>query len=278
MAAINAADVAKLRHQTGAGMMDCKKALTEANGDLEAATDILRKKGAASAEKKASRAANEGVIAKFVADNASVGTLVEINCETDFVAKNETFQQFSAEVAQKLTENPDTDLEAFRQEYVVKIGENIKIARHQTLKVDGVGGVSAYIHTGSKVGVLVEIGATKEASISSDAFKQLAHDVTLQIAAAIPTAVTRDEVDSALVEKEKSIFAEQVQGKPAQVVEKIVEGKLDKWFQSICLVDQPFVKNSDETVSQYVARVGKDLDDTLEIRRFIRFQVGETAE
>lgn len=278
MAAINAADVAKLRQQTGAGMMDCKKALTEANGDLEAATDILRKKGAASAEKKASRAANEGVIAKFVADNASVGTLVEINCETDFVAKNETFQQFSAEVAQKLTENPDSDLEAFRQEYVVKIGENIKIARHQTLKVDGVGGVAAYIHTGSKVGVLVEIGATKEASISSDAFKQLAHDVTLQIAAAIPTAVTRDEVDSALIEKEKAIFAEQVQGKPAQVVEKIVEGKLDKWFQSICLVDQPFVKNGDETVSQYVTRVGKDLDDTLEIRRFIRFQLGETAE
>lgn len=278
MAAINAADVAKLRQQTGAGMMDCKKALTEANGDLEAATDILRKKGAASAEKKASRAANEGVIAKFVADNASVGTLVEINCETDFVAKNETFQQFSAEVAQKLTENPDTDLEAFRQEYVVKIGENIKIARHQTLKVDGVGGVAAYIHTGSKVGVLVEIGATKESSISSDAFKQLAHDVTLQIAAAIPTAVTRDEVDSALIEKEKAIFAEQVQGKPAQVVEKIVEGKLDKWFQSICLVDQPFVKNGEETVSQYVARVGKDLDDTLEIRRFIRFQLGETAE
>jgi len=275
MAAINASDVAKLRNMTGAGMMDCKKALTEADGDIDGAVDILRKKGAASAAKKSGRDANEGVIAKFVSEDGKVGSLVEINCETDFVAKNETFQQFAAEVAEKMTQDASVDLEAFRQEYVVKIGENIKITRHQRLEVTGVGAVAAYIHTGSKVGVMAEIGATKEASLSSDAFKQLSHDITLQIAAAIPTAVHRDQVDPELVAKEKAIAADQVQGKPAQVVEKIVSGKIDKWFQSICLIDQPFVKNGDETVQEYLVRVGKDLDDTLEVRQFIRFQVGE---
>lgn len=275
MAAINASDVAKLRNMTGAGMMDCKKALTEADGNIDGAVDILRKKGAASAEKKSARAANEGVIAKFVSADAKVGSLVEINCETDFVAKNETFQQFAAEVAEKMTQDANADLEAFRQEYVVKIGENIKITRHQRLEVTGVGAVAAYIHTGSKVGVMAEIGATKETSLSSDAFKQLSHDITLQIAAAIPTAVRRDQVDPELVAKEKAIAADQVQGKPAQVIDKIVSGKIDKWFQSICLVDQPFVKNGDETVQEYVNRIGKDLDDTLEVRQFIRFQVGE---
>jgi elongation factor Ts len=275
MAAINASDVAKLRNMTGAGMMDCKKALTEADGNIDGAVDILRKKGAASAAKKSARDANEGVIAKFVSEDGKVGSLVEINCETDFVAKNETFQQFAAEVAEKMTQDAGVDLEAFRQEYVVKIGENIKITRHQRLEVTGVGAVAAYIHTGSKVGVMAEIGATKEASLSSDAFKQLSHDITLQIAAAIPTAVHRDQVDPELVAKEKAIAADQVQGKPAQVVEKIVSGKIDKWFQSICLIDQPFVKNGDETVQEYLTRVGKDLDDTLEVRQFIRFQVGE---
>jgi elongation factor Ts len=275
MAAINASDVAKLRNMTGAGMMDCKKALTEADGNIDGAVDILRKKGAASAAKKSARDANEGVIAKFVSEDGKVGSLVEINCETDFVAKNETFQQFAAEVAEKMTQDAGVDLEAFRQEYVVKIGENIKITRHQRLEVTGVGAVAAYIHTGSKVGVMAEIGATKEASLSSDAFKQLSHDITLQIAAAIPTAVHRDQVDPELVAKEKAIAADQVQGKPAQVVEKIVSGKIDKWFQSICLIDQPFVKNGEETVQEYLVRVGKDLDDTLEVRQFIRFQVGE---
>lgn len=173
MAAINASDVAKLRNMTGAGMMDCKKALTEADGDIDGAVDILRKKGAASAAKKSGRDANEGVIAKFVSEDGKVGSLVEINCETDFVAKNETFQQFAAEVAEKMTHDASVDLEAFRQEYVVKIGENIKITRHQRLEVTGIGAVAAYIHTGSKVGVMAEIGATKEASLSSDAFKQL---------------------------------------------------------------------------------------------------------
>ena len=275
MAAINASDVAKLRNMTGAGMMDCKKALTEADWDIDGAVDILRKKGAASAAKKSGRDANEGVIAKFVSEDGKVGSLVEINCETDFVAKNETFQQFAAEVAEKMTQDASVDLEAFRQEYVVKIGENIKITRHQRLEVNGVGAVAAYIHTGSKVGVMAEIGATKEASLTSDAFKQLSHDITLQIAAAIPTAVHRDQVDPELVAKEKAIAADQVQGKPAQVVDKIVSGKIDKWFQSICLIDQPFVKNGDETVQEYLVRVGKDLYDTLEVRQFIRFQVGE---
>src|SRR5712672_2545324 len=155
MAEITAANVGKLREMTGAGLMDCKKALVEAKGEIEAAMDYLRKKGIASAEKKASRAANEGVIAQHIQPGANVGVLVEINCETDFVAKNETFRAFCDDTARKLATDPNTDLEADRVAAVARIGENIKISRHQRLEVSGNGMIAAYIHTGAKLGVLV---------------------------------------------------------------------------------------------------------------------------
>lgn len=275
MAEITAAAVGKLRAMTNAGLMDCKKALTEANGDLDAAVDILRKKGAASAAKKAGRDANEGLIVQHILPDGKAGVLVEINCETDFVARNESFAAFCDDVAKKLAENPSVDLEADRVAAVAKIGENIKITRHQRLEVSGNGVVAAYIHTGAKVGVLVEVGAGQAGSVEQEAFKQLVRDITLQIAAAQPHCVTRLEVSPDVLTKEKEIAAEQFKDKPPQAIAKIVEGKMEKFYQTYCLVDQGFVKNGEISVKDHIAAVGKALNDTIEVRRFVRFQVGE---
>jgi elongation factor Ts len=278
MSEISAASVAKLREMTGAGLMACKNALSEAKGDLNAAVDVLRKKGAQIAVSRGARAANEGVIAQHIAPGARVGILVEINCETDFVAKNESFRAFCDEIAQKLAANPGFDPEADRVAAVARIGENIKISRHHRIEVAGNGLVAAYIHTGAKVGVLVEVGAGKETTVANEEFKQLVRDITLQIAAGHPHSVSREQVDPAVIAKEKEIAAEQVKGKPAQAIAKIVEGKLEKFYQSWCLVDQGFVKrNAEVTVKEHVNSVAKQLGDEVTIRRFVRFQVGETA-
>ncbi len=272
--------VGKLREMTNAGLMDCKKALAESNGDMQGAVDILRKKGVATAAKKAGREAREGVIAQFIQPGGRLGVLVEVNCETDFVAKNETFRAFCDEVAKRLANEANADLEAFRTEQIAKIGENIKISRHARLEVAGNGLIAAYIHTGAKVGVLVEVGAQKEATASNETFRELVRDITLQIAAANPIAVSREQVDPSVLQKEREI-AEQsdaVKGKPAQAIAKIVEGKLEKFLQTVCLVDQGFVKkNSEITVKEHIANVSKQLGDEISIRRFVRFQVGESA-
>jgi elongation factor Ts len=278
MAEITAANVGKLREMTSAGLMDCKKALTEASGDLDAAVDILRKRGVASAAKKATRDANEGLIVQHIQPGSRVGVLVEVNCETDFVARNENFRAFCEEVAKKIAANPVADLEADRVAQVAKIGENIKISRRERIEVSGNGMVAAYIHTGSKVGVLVEVGAGKETTVANDEFKQLVRDITLQIAAGHPYAVSRDQVDPLVLAKEREIAAEQVKNKPPQAIAKIVEGKLEKFYQTYCLLDQGFVKrNSEVTVKEHVGSIEKQLDDKLEIRQFVRFQVGEAA-
>ncbi|HEU5070829.1 MAG TPA: translation elongation factor Ts [Verrucomicrobiae bacterium] len=277
MAEISAGNVAKLREMTGVGMMDCKKALTEANGDLQTAVEILRKKGQAGAANKSLKEAREGLIVAYVAPGGKLGVLAEINCQTDFVARNDDFKAFAEEVAKAYAANANADLEARRTEMVAKIGENIRLARHQRLEVTGAGQVAAYIHTGAKVGVLVEVGCTKDDTTTKDEFKQLVKDITLQIAAAHPVAVSREEVDPKLVEKEREIAAEQFKNKPPQAIAKIVEGKLNSFFQTICLVDQGFVKDPEKTVSTYVAEVGKKLGDEIKIRRFLRFQVGEAV-
>ena len=278
MAEITAAMVGKLREMTGAGLMDCKKALSESSGNLENAVDILRKKGIASATKKAGREAKEGVIAQYIAPGGKLGVLVEVNCETDFVAKNESFRAFCDDVAKRLANNPNDDLEGLRTEQVAKIGENIKISRHARLEVAGNGLIAAYIHTGAKVGVLVEVGAGKESTTANETFRELVRDITLQIAAANPVAVSRENVDPNVIAKEKEIAAEQVKNKPPHAMAKIIEGKLDKFFQTVCLVDQGFVKkNSEITVKEHVANIAKQLGDDIVIRRFVRFQVGETA-
>jgi len=276
MADITAADVGKLREMTGAGLMDCKKALVEAAGHIDNAVDILRKKGVASAGKKAGRDAKEGVIVQYVQPGAKLGLLVEVNCETDFVARNESFGAFCEDIAKKLAANPNADLEADRVAAVAKIGENIKVSRHHRMEVSGNGLVAAYIHTGAKIGVLVEVGAGKEATVAHDDFKQLVRDITLQIAAAHPYVVSREQVDPAVLAKEKEIAAEQVKNKPPQAIAKIVEGKLEKFYQGYCLLDQGFVKrNSEVSVKEHKDSVAKQLGDEITIRRFVRFQVGE---
>jgi elongation factor Ts len=279
MAEITASAVGKLREMTNAGLMDCKKALAEANGDFDAAVDILRKKGQASAAKKAGREAREGVIASFIAPGAKVGVLSEVNCETDFVARNESFRTFCDELAKKYAADPNANLEAERVAAVSKIGENILLGRHQRIEVAGTGLVAAYIHTGAKVGVLVEVGASKDETTQKEEFKQLVRDITLQIAAAHPGVVSREEVAADVIAKEDEINrqSDRLKGKPAQAMEKILQGMREKFFQTYCLVDQGFVKNPEMTVAQHVASTAKALGDDIKIRRFVRLQVGEGA-
>ena len=277
MAEFTAADVGKLREMTGAGLMDCKNALKECKGDVNAAVDHLRKKGTVSAAKKASRETREGVIVQYIQPGANVGVLVEINCETDFVARNETFGAFCAEVARKLAAQATLEsLEADRVAAVAKIGENIQIPRFVRYEVQGNGMIAAYIHTGAKVGVLVEVGAAREGTVGQEDFKQLVRDITLQIAAGHPLVISREEIPAATLAKEKEIAAEQVKNKPPQAIAKIVEGKLEKFFQGCCLLDQGFVKrNSEVSVKEHIGGIAKQLGDEIVIRRFARFQVGE---
>ena len=257
--------------------MECKKALTESGGDLDKAVDILRKRGVATAAKKATREAKEGVIAQYIQPGARLGVLLEVNCETDFVAKNEQFRAFCDELAKTLGTNPGADLEALRTAQVGKMGENIRISRHQRFEVQGNGLIGGYIHTGAKVGVLLEVGAGKEETVSKDQFRQLVRDLTLQIAAANPISVSRQQLDPAVVAKEKEIAEDQVKNKPPQAIAKIVEGKLEKFYQNYCLVDQGFVKkNSEIAVKEHIGALAKELGDEITVRRFLRFQVGET--
>ena len=278
MADISATMVKELREKTGVGMMDCKKALTEAKGDLKAAVDILRKKGRATAAVKSAREAKEGAITQYIAPGGKLGVLVEVNSESDFVARNELFRAFCEEAAKRLAADANASLETEREALVAKIRENIKIARYARMEVNGNGLIAGYIHTGAKVGVLVEVGAGKAETAAKEEFKQLVKDITLQIAAGHPHVVSREQVPANVVAKEKEIAAEQVKNKPPQAIAKIVEGKLEKFYQAYCLVDQGFVKrNSEVSLKEHAAQIAKQLGDEISIRRFVRFQVGESA-
>ena len=273
---IDAQLVKTLREMTNAGLMECKKALGETNGDLEAAVDVLRKKGTIKASESAGKEAKEGVIAQAILPGAKVGVLVEVNCQTDFVAKNDSFKAFTDDIAKKIALDPKVDLEADRIAAFQAIKENIVIRRSERVEVSGHGAVAAYIHTGGKVGVLVEVGADKDETTTTEAFKQLVRDITLQIAAANPISVDRSAVPAETLERERAIYRDQVPpGKPANIVEKIVDGKLDKFYSTVCLIDQAFIKNPDETIKQLVAAKSKELGDNLVIRRFLRYSVGE---
>jgi elongation factor Ts len=278
MSQFTAADVARLREMTSVGMMDCKKALTEAKGDLSAAVDILRKKGRATAAVKSAREAKEGAITQYIAPGGKLGVLVEVNSESDFVARNGLFRAFCEEAAKRLAADANASLETEREALVAKIRENIKIARHARMEVNGNGLIAGYIHTGAKVGVLVEVGAGKAETVAKEEFKQLVKDITLQIAAGHPHVVSREQVPANVVAKEKEIAAEQVKNKPPQAIAKIVEGKLEKFYQAYCLVDQGFVKrNSEVSLKEHAAQIAKQLGDEITIRQFVRFQVGESA-
>ena len=270
--------VMDLREKTGAGLIDCKRALAETDGDMEEAISILRKKGVASAAKKAGREAGEGIISNAVSGDRKKGILVEVNCETDFVAKNEDFISFSKEVAKTLLAEPEADLENKRTEQVGKIGENIKISRSQSVEIDTNGIVESYVHTGAKVAVMISIvSSTDEDYSSNDTVVSLAKDLCMHIAATSPVCVSRDDVPSELISKEKDIAMAQAEGKPPQAIEKIVAGKLEKYFSGSCLLEQPFVKDPDSSVKDLLAKTSSELGTELSVGTFLRFQVGENS-
>lgn len=278
MAAITAAMVQELREATNVGMMECKRALVEANGDKEAAVRLLRERGVAIAAKKASRAANQGLI---VAANqkGAIGTLIEINCETDFVAKNEGFQQFVKGLADKALAMEDNTINANTKDVmaakVAEIGENLVAKRNIRFTLKGPGLVATYIHLNGKLGVMIELGAGKDSTASSPVMQEVAKDLTLHIAACAPKYLVRTDVPADVLAAEREIYAKQVTGKPANIVEKIVDGKIGKFFSQICLVEQGFVKDPDVSVTQLLDAKSKEIGDTLTIRRFVRWQLGE---
>ena len=277
MVEINAQLVKELREETNVGMMECKKALVEAGGDKEMATRILRERGLAVAGKKASRTAKEGQVAAEVAPGGKMGVLVEVNCETDFVARNPVFQSFLKTVVER-AKTVQGDLgEAMKAEVSSKIqetGENIIVRRSVRFELQQPGAVASYIHLGGKVGVLLEVGCANEATIQKDLFKEVVKDITLHIAACNPQFRVREDVTPDLIKSEREIYAKQVENKPANIVEKIVNGKMEKFYATVCLVEQGFVKDPDQSVTEWLAAKGKELGDTLTIRRFARYQVG----
>ena len=278
MAEITASLVKELREETGVGMMECKQALVKANGDKAAAIKILRESGMAIAAKKASRTAKQGIIAAEIAADAQSGRMIEINCETDFVAKNDNFKAFVAELLKAAAGSADNGLaEAAKAQVdakVAEIGENIIARRNLTYKVQGTGAIAGYVHLGGKLGVLVEVGCKNAASVQNPAVKTLLADLTLHITAVNPVCITRDQVPAETVQAEKEIYAKQVQGKPANIIDKIVVGKLEKFFGQVCLVEQPFVKDQDKTINAVLAEAGKAAGDEFTVRRFVRWQLG----
>ncbi|MEZ7879810.1 MAG: translation elongation factor Ts [Rhodospirillales bacterium] len=292
MAQITAALVKELREKTGAGMMDCKKALGENDGDVEASIDWLRTKGLATAAKKAGRVASEGLVG--IAIDGTKGAVVEINAETDFVARNETFQDFVT-TASNIALTTGNDVDALKaapfpgeernvQEQlthmIATIGENMSIRRVQTLSVDK-GVVSSYIHTAlapgiGKIGVLVALETEADAA-KADAFgKQLA----MHVAAAKPQSVSRDDMDQEVVDRERAIFAEQARdsGKPAEIVEKMVEGRIRKFYEEACLVDQTFVIDGDSKVSSAIEAAGREAGGSITLKGFSLFVLGDGIE
>jgi len=290
MAAVSMDLVKQLRDKTQVGMMDCKKALEEANGDFDAALDILRKKGAAVAAKRADNVTNHGRVESFVNADNTVGVLVETACETDFSANTEAMKEFAINAAKAAAQaNPasldelwdksaDGALTVKNQldELIAKICENIKLNRFARFQVAGNGLVNVYIHPGSTVGVMVELTTDKPASTHTDALKQIAKDVCMQIAVTNPVCTRPEELDPAVLAKERAFALEQMQtsGKPANVIEKIVEGKIAKFYQDACLMNQPFIKNDKQTVQQYVDQAAKETGMQVTVKQFKRFAIG----
>ena len=295
MANITASMVKDLREMTGAGMMDCKKALAETNGDMDAAVEYLRKNGQAKAEKKAGRIAAEGMVATVLGADDKSAAIVEVNSETDFVAKNDEFRSFVADVANQALNTNAADIDAFLAEAwaadtaktvkealvekVAVIGENLSIRRFEKVTVDN-GCVVSYIHGGGRIGVLVEA----ETSVVNDDVKAALKNVAMQIAAMRPQYVSQAEVSEEYKNHEREILAEQIKndpkmaGKPEKVIAGAVEGRLSKQLKEVCLLDQVYVVNSDLTVAQYVKEVSKEVGAEITVKKFVRFETGEGLE
>jgi elongation factor Ts len=312
MAEINAQLVKQLRDRTGAGMMECKKALVEANGDLAEAEVILRKRGITAAGKKETRSTKQGLVSSFISPDGASGVLVEINCESDFVARTEEFQALASDIAahiaankpkavrleevteaeraefrahealyeQKFPSGEGTSVGEFVKSKVAKLGENINISRFVLYEVKGSGSVGHYIHAGSQIGVLLEAHTGSPETATKDEFRKLVHDIAMQVAAANPQFVSKEDVSADVLEKERAIQKERVrsEGKPEKMLDKIVEGRLSKFYEEICLLEQPFIRENSVSVAELVKSAGAKLGDTVTISRFTRYKVGDAGD
>ena len=289
MANITAAQVKQLREMTDSPMMECKKALVEADGDMDAAVDILRKNGLAAAAKKAGRETNEGAVGAYVSEDATAGALCEVACETDFVGSNPKFTGFATAVAKVVSETNPADVDVLLKEpmegetvesalteLIHTMGENMKITRFAVRK-PAAGAVSSYVHMGGKIGVLVEFSFDKAETASADAFKTFAHDVAMQVAATAPICAVREDVPQDVIDHEVSIYKAQAaeSGKPEAIQEKMAIGRLEKFYKGVVLNEQEFIKDSSMTISAYAAKVSKELGDTIKIVAFDRLARGE---
>jgi elongation factor Ts len=291
--AVTAAQINELRKSTGAGMLDCKKALEETGGNFEKAVDFLRTKGLAAAAKKAGRAATEGMVAALVSDDLKSGVLLEVNSETDFVAKNDKFQAFVANIGQHILATSPVDVEAmlaqtfcgdasktvqtYLNESISIIGENIQIRRFTKLDVSGDGLIGSYIHAGGKIGVLVQVASPAVTAANKDALQTFVKDVAMHSAAAAPSFVCRDQVPTDVLEREKEVYRAKAKesGKPDAIIEKIIDGQINKYYADICLIEQAFVKDTDKTIQQVSKECGTASGGNVSITRFERFVLGE---
>lgn len=285
---ITAKSVKELRDKTGAGMMDCKKALTETNGDVEKAIEVLREKGLAAAAKKAGRTAAEGIVKTFVSEDGKNASIVEVNCETDFVAANEEFVNFAEKVAELAANTSVNTVEELLKEklgdatvqetltaLVAKLGENMTVRRFEKLSVEN-GAIESYIHGGGRIGVLVEVSTEGDSNVA----KEVAKEVCMQVAAANPLFLNRESVDQEALEKEKEIYRVQAlnEGKPENIVEKMVNGRIQKYYKEVCLLDQAWVKDGDKSITKYLQEKSKEVGSPITVTRYARFERGEGIE
>ena len=289
MAKVTAAMVKQLRDMTDSPMMECKKALVEADGDIEKAVDVLRTMGLAKAVKRAGRDTNEGTIAAFVSEDGKVGTLLELTCETDFVGSNSKFTGFAEELAKVVSELAPDDVEALLacemnggtvdselKEMIHVIGENMKIQRFERVQIEN-GALVSYIHHNGKLGALVQFAFDNADTFANDEFKAFAHDVAMQVVASNPAGATREDVPADVVEHEREIYRAQAaeSGRPEKFWDGIVNGRLKKFYAESVLTEQDFIKEPDITVGQLAERVSKNVGDNVSVVSFVRFQFGE---
>ena len=287
MATISASLVKELRERTSAGMMDCKKALEETEGNLEAAIDLLRSKGLSKAAKKAGRATSEGVVAhKANADN-SVVAIVEVKCETDFVSRGDKFREFAEHVVSLVFDKNPADAAALTalvgdelNNQIATLGENMSIGRFCRMQVQGSGVVGCYVHSNGKIGVLVELNCKKAETATKPAVLELAKNIAMQVAAANALSLDAASLDQELIAREREVFRQKTldEGKPANIVEKIVDGRIQKFYQEVCLLEQVYIRDDKVTIKGLLQAEGKNLGDELSVARFVRLQLGEESE
>jgi elongation factor Ts len=312
MAEITPELVKKLRERTGAGIMDCKRALVEADGDLDKAEIILRKQGIAAASRKESRSTKQGLIGSFISADAKLGALVEVNCESDFVARTEDFQALTVDVAahiaetkpkfvrleevteaeranfrdhqalyqQKFAKDQSTTVGELVKTKIAKLGENIAVSRFVVFEVNGNGVVGNYVHTGGQIGVLLEVNTLSHDVTQKAEFAILVRDIAMQIAAAAPQCVSKEDVAKDLLERERDIQRERAcgEGKPEKMLDKIVEGRMSKFYEEVCLLEQPFIRDNTISVGELIRTAAAKLGGSINVARFVRYKVGDALD